>query len=189
MARPLTACQTSGVAFHNDFWVVVGTAAPVIALAAVVTSGQTDEFEVRALERYARLVKEHPQAEADEQAILEIPAPEWVGDDRWAVFRLSPSWEALTAAMYLTPLAVALEVIAFVMAVLSLSSKRDVVWMGLAMAFITTGFIMLVFVSYFLGLRAPKIVHRPPSQPTNHPGRRYPSTGRQPSWRARRRVP
>jgi hypothetical protein len=34
------ACQTARVAYHKDFWVVVGTAAPVIALAAVVALNQ-----------------------------------------------------------------------------------------------------------------------------------------------------
>ncbi len=32
----LTACQTARVAYHEAFWVVVGTAAPVIALASAV---------------------------------------------------------------------------------------------------------------------------------------------------------
>src|SRR6516162_1398940 len=34
------ACETAPVAYHKDFWVVVGTAAPVIALAAVVALNQ-----------------------------------------------------------------------------------------------------------------------------------------------------
>ena len=34
------ACQTARVAYHESYWVVVGTAAPVIALAATVTYSQ-----------------------------------------------------------------------------------------------------------------------------------------------------
>src|SRR5947209_3493922 len=36
-------CHTALMAFHETFWVVTGTAAPVIALAAVVSAGDADE--------------------------------------------------------------------------------------------------------------------------------------------------
>ena len=34
------ACQTARVAYHEAFWVVVGTAAPVIALGSIVAFGR-----------------------------------------------------------------------------------------------------------------------------------------------------
>jgi Mn2+/Fe2+ NRAMP family transporter len=42
-------CQTASVSYHHDFWVTIGTAAPVIALATVVSAADVS----RAAERFA----------------------------------------------------------------------------------------------------------------------------------------
>jgi hypothetical protein len=48
-------CHTAFMAFHETFWVVTGTAAPVIALAAVVSAGDADEQVDRLAEATVRL--------------------------------------------------------------------------------------------------------------------------------------
>jgi len=40
------ACQTACVAFHDSFWVLAGTAAPVIALAAVLSAREVDDLGI-----------------------------------------------------------------------------------------------------------------------------------------------
>ena len=42
------ACDTSAVVYHETFWVVAGTAAPIIALAAVVSIGQVPKEVLKA---------------------------------------------------------------------------------------------------------------------------------------------
>lgn len=48
-------CHTAFMAFYEEFWVVAGTAAPVIALAAVVSAGSADEQVDRMAEAGVRL--------------------------------------------------------------------------------------------------------------------------------------
>jgi len=67
LAPPPDWCHTARVAFHETFWVVTGTAAPVIALAAVVSLndlGKETGRMAESLERVRRNLSATPEIEA-----------------------------------------------------------------------------------------------------------------------------
>jgi hypothetical protein len=64
-------CHTALMVFHETFWAVTGTAAPVIALAAVVSAGDADEQVDRMIEAALRLsVTVHKNH--DDLALLDV---------------------------------------------------------------------------------------------------------------------
>jgi hypothetical protein len=68
---PVPVCHTALMAFHEAFWVVTGTAAPVIALAAIVSAGDADEQVDRMAEGAVRLsVAFHKNR--DDPGVLEV---------------------------------------------------------------------------------------------------------------------
>jgi len=60
----VAVCQTSVVAYHEAFWVVTGTAAPVIALAAILSVGESATVG-RNLGRFIWNAKRHPDRYRD----------------------------------------------------------------------------------------------------------------------------
>jgi hypothetical protein len=98
------------VAFHEDFWVVVGTAAPVIALGNTVAAGQI-------FEALDTLRPDKPLP----------PVPATSLRQKMRLIRQVPGWSAYLIAV----VAFTLNAVALSVALISLSSGRDI-WPTLA---------------------------------------------------------